>query len=136
MNTETMTAEGFAAKLGNDVAHFLGWIEVTATAVDSTGGGCTATRIDFTDTGRTCSLVLVDDENAALDGEWLNRAYKGDAHRDGERAIVAVYNGGDWHGSGLDYTGTDILSDYAFTDYGRLVDRCASELRNWGNASR
>lgn len=136
MNTETMTAEEFAAKLGNDVANLLGWLECTATAVDSTGGGCTATRVNFTDTNRSCSLVMIDENMGALDGESVARMYDGDDHRDGEWVGVAVYNGNDWREQGTDYTGTDQMSDRPFRDYALLVNHCADVLRDWDRVCR
>jgi hypothetical protein len=135
--TIALDAVEFAAKLGADVAAALGWADCTATAVDSTGGGCTATRCNFVawnwkaSVWAQCSLVLVDDEHGALDGDWLARAEDGDAHRDGERAIVAVYNGNDWNETGTDYTGTDLLSNYAIADYASLVSRCCVAVGAW-----
>jgi hypothetical protein len=136
MDSEAMTAEQFATKLGEDLAHLLGWLECTATAVDSTGGGCTATRVDFTDGARTCSLVLVDENLGALDGETVARMYEGDAHRDGEWVGVAVYNGNDWREMGTDYTGTDQMKDQPIKDYALLVNHCADVLRDWERFTR
>lgn len=136
MNTEAMTAEEFAAKLGNDLAHLLGWLECTATAVDSTGGGCTVTRINFTDGTRTCSLILMDDEQSALDGETVARMYAGDDHRDGEWVGVAAYNEREWFTGWTDYTGTDQISDRPFKDYALLVNHCADVLRDWERFTR
>lgn len=136
MNTETMTAEQFAAKIGEDLAHLLGWLECTATAVDSTGGGCTVTRIDFADTNRRCSLVLMNDEHGAITGENVAAMYAGDDHRDGEWIGVAVYNGNEWRDGGTDYTGTDLMTDRPFRDYALLVNHCADVLRDWSRVTR
>lgn len=132
MNAEQMTAKQFAAKLGDDLTHLLPWLECTATSVDSTGGGCTVTRVQLNDgAGRFCSLVVINDEQGAIDGNNIAEMYSGDDHRDGCWIGWALYNADDWNGSGLDWRGTDLMQDRPFKDYAILTCVLGDELNAW-----